>query len=330
VTTAATGSPRLWLDRPDRGSPPSALAIALAVAGALHLALLLGIGFEMPDPTDRPSTTRPLEVMVLRQASPTQQKPETADAFAQVDREGGGLEEVPQEEVEPTPEVIVPPAPEAAEPAAPPPPPIPQPLQAQEPPPAEPAEETTQTAVPTPEPTIEEPPEPQPPPEPPPEPEVIPEPPPPAVSAAEIMASRNLEIAELAARIQQRSSAYSKRERRKAISASTREYKYASYLEAWRRKVERIGNLNYPQEAKRDKLYGTLILHVALRADGSVERIRVLRSSGFEVLDQAAVRIVELAAPFAPFPPDIKAETDILDITRTWQFLRSNRLGWDN
>ena len=94
--------------------------------------------------------------------------------------------------------------------------------------------------------------------------------------------------------------------------------------------LERIGNLNYPEEAKRHKLYGTLILHVAVRADGSVERIRVLRSSGFDVLDQAAVSIVELAAPFAPLPPDIKAETDILDITRTWQFLRSNRLGWDN
>ena len=77
-------------------------------------------------------------------------------------------------------------------------------------------------------------------------------------------------------------------------------------------------------------MYGSLILHTALRADGSIERVHVLRSSGFEVLDEAAVKIVELAAPFAPFPPDIRADTDILDITRTWQFLSNNRLGWEN
>jgi protein TonB len=156
------------------------------------------------------------------------------------------------------------------------------------------------------------------------------EPKPPSVSAAQILASRSLEIAELNARIQDSSAAYAKRERRKAISASTREYKYASYMEAWRRKVERVGNLNYPEAAKRLKLYGNLILHVALRSDGSLERVRVLRSSGFDLLDEAAVKIVELAAPFAPFPPDIRSDTDVLDITRTWQFLSSNRLGWEN
>jgi protein TonB len=77
-------------------------------------------------------------------------------------------------------------------------------------------------------------------------------------------------------------------------------------------------------------MYGNLILHVAVRADGNIERVRVLRSSGFDLLDEAAVKIVELAAPYAPFPPDIRAEADVLDITRTWQFLSSNRLGWEN
>ncbi|MCF7984887.1 MAG: energy transducer TonB [Thiohalocapsa sp.] len=152
----------------------------------------------------------------------------------------------------------------------------------------------------------------------------------PAVSAADILASRSAEIQALAARIDAQSSAYAQRTRRKAISTSTREYRYAAYMEAWRRKVERIGNLNYPQEAKQQGLYGNLILHVALRADGSLEGVRVVRSSGHPLLDRAAVRIVELAAPFAPFPADIRAETDVLDITRTWQFQRNNRLGWDN
>ncbi|HSO80462.1 MAG TPA: TonB family protein, partial [Chromatiaceae bacterium] len=81
------------------------------------------------------------------------------------------------------------------------------------------------------------------------------------------------------------------------------------------------------EEAKRRQLYGNLILRVALRADGTLEEVRVLRSSGSEVLDQAAVRIVNLAAPYAPFPPDIRKETDVLDITRTWQFLSNNRFG---
>jgi len=330
VTITAADSPGLWEDRPDSRSPPSAFAAALAVAAAIHMLILLGVGFEMPEAKNAPITTRPLEVVVLRRAAPVDEKPDTADAFAQVDREGGGIEEVVEELPEPAPEPFA----FTAEPASegllesPLPPPIPQSLETAETSPPQFAEGTTLSAMLEVEPLKPAPPEA----ETIPEPEVMPEPEPlpPPVSAAQIMASRNLEIAQLSARIQEQSSAYSKRERRKAISASTREYKYASYLEAWRRKVERIGNLNYPEEAKKHKLYGTLILHVAVRADGSVERIRVLRSSGFDVLDQAAVKIVELAAPFAPLPPDIKAETDILDITRTWQFLRSNRLGWDN
>lgn len=146
-------------------------------------------------------------------------------------------------------------------------------------------------------------------------------------SAAAILASRGQEIARLNAKLVEDTAAFANRPRRKAISASTQEYKYASYLETWRRKVEAIGNLNYPEEARRRKLYGNLILQVGVRADGSLEEVRVLRSSGSTLLDEAAVRIVNLAAPFAPFPPDIRRETDFLDITRTWQFLSNNRFG---
>ena len=149
----------------------------------------------------------------------------------------------------------------------------------------------------------------------------------PLPTAGQILASRGQEIAKLSAKIEEETTAYANRPRRKAISASTQDYRYASYMEAWRRKVEAIGNLNYPDEAKRQKLYGNLILRVAVRADGSLEEVRVLRSSGSKILDAAAVRIVHLAAPFAPFPPDIRKETDYLDITRTWQFLSNNRFG---
>ncbi|SDW62859.1 TonB family protein [Thiocapsa roseopersicina] len=149
------------------------------------------------------------------------------------------------------------------------------------------------------------------------------------VDAAAILASRGKEIDRLTANLQAKTAAYASRVRRKSVSASTREFRYASYLGAWARKVERIGNLNYPQAARDQRMFGSLILHVAVRSDGSVEQIRVVRSSGYDLLDEAAVRIVELAAPYAPFPPDIAAETDVLDIVRTWQFLRRGGLGWE-
>jgi protein TonB len=91
-------------------------------------------------------------------------------------------------------------------------------------------------------------------------------------------------------------------------------------LDAWRAKVERIGNLNYPEEAKRRGIQGNLVLDVSVRADGTLGSMAVRRSSGHKLLDDAALRIVELAAPFAPFPPDIRTDTDELHITRTWKF----------
>ncbi|MBK1649982.1 energy transducer TonB [Rhabdochromatium marinum] len=149
------------------------------------------------------------------------------------------------------------------------------------------------------------------------------------ISAADILASRNQALASLTQQPLRSMPGTAATHRRKAINANTQDYIYANYLESWRRKVERIGNLNYPEEAKEKRLFGSLVLQVSVRADGSLEGVRVLRSSGHQVLDQAAVRIVELAAPFAPFPKDIRAHHDVLDITRTWQFMRNQKLGWD-
>ena len=118
---------------------------------------------------------------------------------------------------------------------------------------------------------------------------------------------------------------FPERQRRKFISANTREHTYASYMRAWVAKVERVGNLNYPEQARRMNLAGSLVLSVDVLADGSVDQIRVLRSSGYDILDEAAVRIVRLSAPFAPLSPEIREEVDILTITRTWQF--SSRSG---
>ena len=92
------------------------------------------------------------------------------------------------------------------------------------------------------------------------------------------------------------------------------------YLESWRRKVERIGRLNYPGQARANRLYGSLRLLVAIEPDGTLRDVRVVDSSGHKVLDEAAVRIVRLAAPYAPFPPGMRERTDVLEIVRTWRF----------
>jgi protein TonB len=147
---------------------------------------------------------------------------------------------------------------------------------------------------------------------------------PPTPSATALM-TNSFKIASLSAQIRRKLQAKAERPRRKFISASTKEYKYASYMEAWRAKVERVGNLNYPEAARKNKLSGSLILDVALNNDGSINQITVRRSSGHKVLDDAAIRIVELASPYSPFPDHIREETDILHITRTWQFLNSHR-----
>lgn len=164
-------------------------------------------------------------------------------------------------------------------------------------------------------------------PQPQPEPQAQPEPPPQTTQTltAAALIHRSLAMASLSAEIERRLQAYAKRPKRKWITARTREHKYAAYMEAWRQKVERVGNLNYPDEARRANLSGNLLLDVALRADGSVDEIILRRSSGKKVLDDAAIRIVKLAAPFASFPEDIARETDILHVERTWQFLSGNR-----
>ncbi len=118
---------------------------------------------------------------------------------------------------------------------------------------------------------------------------------------------------------------FPERPRRRFVSANTQEHLYASYMRSWVAKVERVGNLNYPDQARRMNLEGSLVLSVDVLADGSVDQIRVLRSSGYDVLDEAAVRIVRLSSPFAPLSEEIRAEVDILTITRTWQF--SSRSG---
>ena len=140
------------------------------------------------------------------------------------------------------------------------------------------------------------------------------------------LAASALEMARLQARIDQQMDEYQKRPRRKEYGVNAQGYSFAQYVEDWRIKVERIGNLNYPEAARRDHLYGSAVLTVHIKDDGTVESIEIYRSSGHKVLDAAAVKIVEMSAPFAPFTEDMRKKADILGITRTWNFTRSDRL----
>jgi protein TonB len=144
-------------------------------------------------------------------------------------------------------------------------------------------------------------------------------------TANELM-QRTLEAMKLEAQIAKDMEAYQKRPKRRFVGARAEEYRFARYVEDWRLKVERIGNLNYPEAARAQRLYGSLLLTVSIKSDGSVETIDVNRSSGSRILDAAAVKIVEMSSPFARFPQDIKRDTDILHITRTWTFTKGDAL----
>ncbi len=146
----------------------------------------------------------------------------------------------------------------------------------------------------------------------------------PAPSGSDL-AARAMAMARMEAEIARNVDDYNKRPRKKFVGARTQEYRFAQYIEDWRQKVERIGNLNYPSAA-RGRIYGNLTLTVEIRSDGEIEQIILSRPSGQPLLDDAAIRIVRMAAPYAPFPPDIQRDFEILSITRTWSFSQGDQL----
>ncbi|MBB1059202.1 energy transducer TonB [Lysobacter spongiae] len=136
---------------------------------------------------------------------------------------------------------------------------------------------------------------------------------------------RDMAMARLAAEIHLRSERYAKRPKRKFVSASTQEYAWAAYLREWVDRVERVGNLNYPDEARRRRLAGQVVISVAIRRNGSVERAEIIKSSGTPLLDASALRIARLAEPYPPLPRT-EEDPDILHVTRTWNFLPGGTL----
>ncbi len=306
---AVLANPPSW-DSPRLPQPASVNArdrlwTTLFFSAVLHAILILGVNFEALK-NNLQNHVSTLEITLVTQRS--EQKPERADFLANAPQEGGGNTDAE------TPPQLPPPA--AMEQATPPPAAAEQVKSAQ---PvlnadaksaykAAPPAKTQSKARPAPQAGAAADAQTD------------------AIPSAQELVAQSMRIATLSAEFDNARAAYAQRPRRKFISARTREYKYAAYMEAWRAKVERIGNLNYPEEAKRNNLSGNLVLDVVLNPDGKVRSVELRRSSGHKALDDAAVRIVQLAAPFAPFPKDILAETDILHITRTWQFLHDNRL----
>jgi len=266
------------------------LGVTLLFSLIAHGVVALGITFEY----EKSAPSLPaLDVILVQSASG--EKPEKADFLAQAHNSGGGTLD---KAVRPS-ELVSSPVntPEAGI--------APRPMQASAPKPAPPTERelltqqrakfsvTTQTETP------EQPPLPQP-------------------TARDVL-EKKLEMARLATEIQRESEAYAKRPKKKYISANTKEYAYAAYMSAWVARVERIGNLNYPDDARREQLHGDVLLTVALRKDGTIKSIDIVQSSHHSILDDAATRIVKLAAPFPAIPTE--EGVDELYITRTWQFL---------
>jgi protein TonB len=139
-------------------------------------------------------------------------------------------------------------------------------------------------------------------------------------------ASQNTQTARLAAEISNTLEYQASLERTKYLNSSTKAFGPAKYMREWIDRVERVGNLNYPDQARRKKLSGTLILDVVINADGELVKTDLRQSSGHQILDDAAKRIVKLAAPYSAFPKNLRAEADVIHITRSWEFLNSSGL----
>ncbi|MGV8843017.1 MAG: energy transducer TonB [Pseudomonas sp.] len=310
--------------------PANRLCVTLFLAALAHLALLLGVSVTLDKP--RP-TSKSLDITLTTYARA--EKPADPDFIAEDNQSGSGTLEdkalparTEQTQPQPQPQQAISKPITATQPK-------PKPKSKPAPvtrPPAPEVALATPTAKPTPEPQPTPAPKPKAKPQPAPTPTPAPKPKPKpkrpqAVPAPTFDRSQlSAEIASLEADLSLDQQLYAKRTKvHRLTAASTLRDKGAWYKEAWRKKVERIGNLNYPDAARREGIHGSLRLLVSINRDGSLFEVLVLESSGQPLLDQAALRIVRLAAPFAALTGDL-AEFDRLEIIRTWRFERGDRL----
>ncbi|WP_166256784.1 energy transducer TonB [Marinobacter salicampi] len=270
-------------------------SFTLFMALVLHAVLVLGITFapELPQPS-----AETMEITLSQ--FDDDEAPEEADFLAQTSQQGSGSEEEAREMTTPDPTELAGESEVQVEPQA----------RAQPEPVAQSPKEVVETRSDS-RPLVRQ------------EPVEEPSREPMPVAEHKSLMERSLEIARLEARFDNQRQAYAKKPRVLRVTAvSTLRSVNAHYVQNWIDKVTRVGNVNYPTEARREGIYGTLRVLVVLKADGSLKEVAILQSSGSSILDDAAIRIIRMASPFAPFPDDMKAQTDQLEIIRTWSFQR--------
>jgi len=276
------------------------MSFSIFLAAAFHTLILLGISFALPDKTIQ-DFQRSLDVVLATKF--TEERPEEADFIGQADQIGGGESELAEKPT--TTEVTPFPDEQMNE--------VTQPEQALE---SAPKVEENQVILSEIAKLMKDQPDTQP----------IENEQSLKTLSTDTIYSRSMEIASLTAQLDAEKVYSAKRPRKRQVSAAIHRSSDALYLDSWRRKIERIGNLNYPEKAKRENIYGSLSLKVAINDDGTVNEIIILRSSGYKVLDDSAIRIVRLAAPFAPLTKEMMVDTEILEIVRVWQFQPDNSM----
>ncbi len=142
----------------------------------------------------------------------------------------------------------------------------------------------------------------------------------------ESLLQKSYQLSGLIANLDNQQINQAKKAKKRQISAAIHRSSDALYLDSWRRKIEQIGNQNYPEKAKKDKIHGNLTLKVAINQNGTINQVSIMKSSGKKLLDDAAIRIVRLAAPFKPLTDEMKKDTDILEIIRIWRFQEDYRI----
>ena len=272
------------------------LITAFFITVLVHSAIIFGITFSIPS-AKKPSSQQTLDIVLVK--TEAEKPPEDPDFLAQADQMGGGNlkekakptsknpGETPSEgnALENKPEVAPTPVPEVA---------VEKSILSTPKPSEQKSKKLIKKKTPIPKKS--------------------------PVIVADYIADLQKQIVDMEAELDEQNKMYAKRPKATYITASTRRTPDAMYLKAWTKKIERIGNLNYPDKARRDKLEGQLILTVSLSTDGHIINIRISKSSGHKLLDDSAKRIVELAAPFAAVPKDVLQGNNRLVITRTWQF----------
>ncbi|MEE4245070.1 MAG: TonB family protein [Kangiellaceae bacterium] len=275
------------------------LTFAAILALAFHGLLFMGIVFVLPEEQSQPAS-QSMQVVLAQYHS--DQKPDKADFKGQANQQGGGLEDVLQNPTTTELAKLPDPNKQAAMPSA-------QMASAMQNQPM--AEVLTgqsdnqvflQEQIEVPDESNE-----------------------PLLDTATLL-QKSYELAGSNASIDNTHQQASRNLRKRQVSAAIHQATDALYLDSWRRRIEEVGNQNYPTAARDKQLYGDLLMKVAVNANGTIRDITIIESSGHKVLDDAAISIVRLAAPFDAFDQALQKTTDVLEIVRLWQFQPGDRV----